>query len=86
MRSMYRLVKALALLGQLGMSVAFPLAGFLLLAIWLRDKYDLGAWVLIVGIVLGIAGAADGLWSTLKGMDILLREDDHDPTSDPRKR
>ena len=86
MRSMYRLVKALALIGQLGMSVAFPLGGFLFLALWLRDKYDLGVWVLIAGIVLGITGAADGLWSTLKGMDILLREDDHDPKSDPRKR
>ena len=73
-RPVYALVKVVTLLTQLGLSMALPLAGFVVGAVWLRNHYRLGAWVLILGIVLGIAGAAHGLWSTLKATDILLHE------------
>lgn len=58
-------------LTQLGFSVAFPLAGFILLAVWLRSRFDLGVWVLVVGIALGIVGAVDGLRTSLKAMERL---------------
>ena len=84
-RPWYALVRVLTLLTQLGLSIAFPLAGFVIGAVWLRSRYHLGAWVLILGIVLGIAGAAHGLWSTLKATDILLHEvgEDGNNESDP---
>lgn len=56
-------------LTQLGISVAGPLAGFVLLAVWLRQRFDLGVWVLLVGIVLGIAGAIDGFRVSMKAME-----------------
>ena len=56
-------------LTQLGISVAGPLAGFLLLAVWLRQRFDLGIWVLIVGLVLGISGAIDGFRVSMKAME-----------------
>ena len=59
---------------QLGLSVAFPLAGFVLGAVWLRERFTLGAWVLVVGIVLGLAGAVDGLRTSLKAMERLSRD------------
>ena len=31
-------------LTQLGLSVAGPLAGFILLAVWLRQHFELGGW------------------------------------------
>lgn len=71
-------------LTQLGFSIAFPLAGFILLAVWLRSRFDLGIWVLIVGIILGIIGAIDGLRSSLKAMERLSKnnsESDPPPVS-----
>lgn len=56
---------------QLGISVAFPLAGFILLAVWLRSRFGLGQWIIWVGIVLGIAGAIDGFRTSLKAMERL---------------
>lgn len=56
-------------LTQLGLSVAGPLAGFILLAVWLRERFDLGIWVLILGLVLGISGAIDGFRVSMKAMD-----------------
>lgn len=67
-------------LTQLGFSIAFPLAGFILLAVWLRSRFDLGIWVLIVGIILGIIGAIDGLRSSLKAMERLSKDNSE---SDP---
>lgn len=53
---------------QLGISVAVPPAAFILLAVWLRNKFDWGSWILIVGIILGVVCAAEGFFSSLKAM------------------
>ena len=61
-------------LTQLGLSVAGPLAGFILLAVWLHQRFDLGAWVLIVGILLGISGAIDGFRVSMKSMEQMSKD------------
>ena len=61
-------------LTQLGFSVALPPAGFILLAVWLRNRFDLGLWVLWVGIIIGLCGAIDGLRSSLKAMERLSKD------------
>ena len=67
-------------LTQLGFSIAFPLAGFIMLAVWLRDRFGLGPWVLAAGIILGIVGAVDGLRYSLKAMELLSKKNkDEDP-------
>lgn len=53
-------------LTQLGLSVAAPLAGFILLAVWLRDSWGWGNWVIWVGVILGILSAVSGLRSSLQ--------------------
>ena len=54
---------------QLGVSVAAPLAGFSLLGLWLRSRFGLGVWVMIVCIALGMIGAVSGLMSSLRIME-----------------
>lgn len=56
-------------LTQLGVSVALPLGGFIWLAVWLRNRFDWGAWVIVAGAVLGILCAIDGLRTSLKAME-----------------
>ena len=67
---------ALVWLTQLGLSVAAPLAGFLLLAVWLRSRFSLGVWIIWVGLFLGINGAVSGLRSSLKTMERMSRPKD----------
>lgn len=62
-------------LTQLGLSIAAPLVGFVWLAVWLRDRYGLGLWVVLLGIGLGIYGAIDGLRSSLRTLEKLSRKD-----------
>ncbi len=54
---------------QLGISVALPLAGFSYLGYYLMNRYELGAWVLMCGFVLGIICAVEGLLNSLKLME-----------------
>jgi len=50
-------MKLLALLtwvGQFGVSIIFPTLFFLILAVWLQQKFSLGMWIVIVMGILGI--------------------------------
>lgn len=58
-------------LTQLGLSVAVPPIGFIMLAVWLRDCFALGSWIIWTGVVLGLICAAEGLRTSLKTMSIL---------------
>ena len=70
-------------LTQLGYSVAFPLAGFTLLAVWLRQRFDLGIWVILVGIGVGLICAVDGFRSSLKTMERLSKDQKKDDEPPP---
>lgn len=61
-------------LTQLGLSVAFPLAGFVLLAVWLRSAFGWGDWVIWAGLILGLGGAVNGFRHSLKAMELLSRD------------
>lgn len=55
-------------LTQLGLSTVLPLATFTILAIYLRDRFGWGDWVIWVGVVLGVICAIDGFRDSLKAM------------------
>lgn len=82
MGSLMRIVKYLAWLTQFGLSVIAPLLLCVLGSVWLRSRFDLGGWIVVVGIFLGIGGAASGLWSSLKQISRQAgQEDPKKPTS-----
>ena len=60
-------------LTQLGLSVAFPLAGCILLAVWLHNRHGWGLWVVWAGIALGLILAIDGFRQSLKSLERLTR-------------
>ena len=68
----------LAWITQLGLSVSLPLAGFILLALWLRDSCGWGGWVLWIGILLGFVGAIDGLRISLKALSQITKRKKED--------
>lgn len=70
-------------LTQLGLSVALPPLGFILLAVWLKNRFDWGSWVLWVAIILGVICAADGLRVSLRAMEKMSKDkkEDNPPVS-----
>lgn len=66
-------------LTQLGLTVALPLGGFIWLAVWLRNRFDLGTWILWLGIGLGVILALDGLRTSLKTLMRFISNGKKDP-------
>lgn len=61
-------------LTQLGLSVAVPFAGFILLALWLQRSCGWGDWVIWAGVILGAVSAIDGFRISLKAMNRLAKD------------
>ena len=72
-------VNLLIWLTQLGISVAAPLGGFIWLGIWLRQRFDLGIWVVLAGIFVGLVCAVDGLRVGLKAMERMSKDHNEEP-------
>lgn len=68
-------------LTQLGMSVAVPLGGLIFLAVWLRNRFGWGTWVIWVGTILGLILALDGLRVSLKALSGLSKKPRKEPPS-----
>lgn len=67
---------------QLGIGVCVPLAGYVLLAVWLHESCGWGSWVIWIGILLGIGSAVAGLRDALRSMNRYIRRNaptPHDP-------
>lgn len=67
-------VNLLIWLTQLGISVAAPLGGFIFLAVWLRQQFNLGVWIIIAGVLVGVSCAISGLRFSLKAMEQMAKD------------
>lgn len=61
-------------LTQLGISVAVPPVVFILLGVWLRNRFHLGSWVVIAAVILGVVCAIDGLRTSLKAIERMTKD------------
>ena len=63
-----KILNLLMWVGQFGFSVVFPTVFFLYLAVWLQNRFDLGAWIVIVLGLLGILTSVSTTKSCLRSM------------------
>lgn len=70
-KKVYDSLKYLSLISQIGISVITPCLLCILGALWLRSKFNLGDWVIILGILFGLAG---GIVSISKYAKMALRD------------
>lgn len=61
-------------LTQLGISVVVPLAGFVLLGVWLHRSCGWGIWAVWAGLVLGLFSAVSGFRGSLQAMEQMSRD------------
>ncbi len=63
--------RLLVWLTQLGLSVALPLAGFVLLGVWLYSAKGWGVWVIFAGLIIGLVCAVQGFRDSMKAMELM---------------
>ena len=68
-------------LTQLGISVAVPLSVFVGGALWLQNKFVLGSWIVIVGVVLGVMLAIYEFYRMMKLLDKVGNKKKHEETT-----
>lgn len=68
-------ISLLVWLSQLGLSVTVPLGGFILLGVWLHNRFGWGSWIIVICTILGVICAVDGLRSSLKAMDRIAKNE-----------
>lgn len=63
-----KILNLLMWVGQFGFSIIFPTLFFLLLAVWLQQKFRLGLWIVVVLGVLGVLTSVSTTKSCLRSM------------------
>ncbi len=61
-KAWFNVLRNLTQIAQLGLNMALPLVLGVAGSLWLQKKFLLGGWVVLLGILLGLLGAAGGLW------------------------
>lgn len=62
------LLALLTWVGQFGLSIIFPTLFFLILAVWLQNKFSLGVWIVVVFGILGILTSIQTTRSCLRSL------------------
>ena len=75
MKNLYQIARHLVWLTQFGLSVALPPVLLLLGAVWLKNHFALGSWIVLVGLLLGLFASIGSLHNNLKSIDREGKED-----------
>ena len=67
-------IKLLVWITQLGISIVAPLGGFVWLGVFLRQRFELGVWVVLAGVFIGLVCAIDGLRVSIKAMERMAKD------------
>ena len=67
-KSRIEILKAAAMLTQFGLQIFVPVASCIIIGGWLQRYYNLGSWVVILGVVLGVGAGISNLMSVIKKM------------------
>lgn len=57
---MFKLLRSLTWLTQLGLSIMAPPVLCIGACWWLQSRFGLGVWIMVLGIVLGLGGSVSG--------------------------
>lgn len=69
-----KILNLLMWVGQFGFSIIFPTLFFLLLAVWLQQKFQLGMWIVVVLGIIGLLTSISTTKSCLRSMQKAAEE------------
>ena len=68
---------------QLAFSAVGPLVLCIMGAVWLRERFQLGGWVILLGVLFGFGGAVSGFCNSLSAMKREGEAEDGDKRKEP---
>ena len=69
-----KILNLLMWVGQFGFSIIFPTLFFLLVAVWLQQKFQLGMWIVVALGIIGLLTSISTTKSCLRSMQKAAEE------------
>ena len=69
---------ALAMVTQFGISTITPMLLCIFAALWLKNKFALGDWVVLIGVFMGIGSGFLSMMKMIRQMSELSKKEDDD--------
>ncbi len=69
---------AFSMITQFGLCVIVPMLLCIGGSVWLKNRCNLGDWVVLIGLLMGIGSGIMSMLKTIKQMNELTKEDDAD--------
>lgn len=62
----YRNMRALAWMTQFGLNMVTPLVLCIIIAAWLKNKFNIGDWIIFAAIIIGVGSSVINMFSFIK--------------------
>lgn len=69
---------ALGMVTQFGISTITPMLLCIFVALWLQNRFGLGDWVVLVGVLMGVGSGFMSMMKMIRQMSELSRKEDDD--------
>lgn len=69
---------ALAMVTQFGISTITPMLLCIFAALWLKNRFALGDWVVLIGVFMGIGSGFLSMMKMIRQMSELSKKEDED--------
>ena len=69
---------ALGMITQFGISTITPMLLCIFVALWLKSRFGLGDWVVLVGVLMGVGSGFMSMMKMIRQMSELSRKEDDD--------
>lgn len=77
-KNKYKQIRAAAQITQFGLSMISPVILCLIFALWLKNTFNIGNWVVIVAILLGVASSCMTMFNYIKTVKKEMGGKEHD--------
>ena len=67
---------ALAMITQFGIGTITPMLLCIFAALWLKDRFALGDWVVLIGVIMGIGSGFLSMMKMIRQMSELSKKED----------
>ncbi len=74
----YRHMRALAHITQFGLDMVAPIVLCTIIAVSIKNAFDIGNWIVIVAIILGVAASGLNMMKFIKTVNKEMGGNDHD--------
>ena len=71
-------ISALAMVTQFGISTITPMLLCIFAALWLKNRFALGDWVVLIGILMGVGSGFMSMMKMIRQMSELSKKEDDD--------